>query len=260
MSRVRQLLPLALLGIAIVSALFAPRLLDYAFGVVFLAGAVVGLLSSPDRPTGEPGGLQWNGTWRVMGVGVIGLFGGGAIAWGWITAARVASGVVGIALLVLFSRWSRERRGEEEMGCGLLLLLFAATGWFGLFPTYFEQELWPGTPAGHTAPRNRRLSADMVGGPGPRVGGRCRRPLATARRCAGTAVDCDHCGCRCGHRAPSVARRGTVLVRGVAGGVNSRGSCIHLVPRLCLGTHSARLCLADSWTADSFVPALYSVF
>ena len=151
MSRIRQLLPLALLGIAIVSALFAPRLLDYAFGVVFLAGAVVGLLSSPDRPTGEPGGLQWNGTWRVMGVGVIGLFGGGAIAWGWITAARVTSGVVGIALLVLFSRWSRERRGEEEMGCGLLLLLFAATGWFGLFPTYFEQELWPGTPAGHTA-------------------------------------------------------------------------------------------------------------
>jgi len=142
--------PASLIGIAIVSALFAPRLLDYVLGALFLAGAAWGLWNSPDRPTNEPTGLRWNENWRVLGAGIVGLFGGGAIAWGWIPASRVTAGIVGLIFLARSSIWSRVRRDDEEMGCGLLLLLFAATGWLGLFPTYLEQELWPGTPAGQS--------------------------------------------------------------------------------------------------------------
>jgi hypothetical protein len=150
-SRIGQLSGSTLLGIALVSAFFAPRLLDYALGVVFLAGAARGLWGSPDDPTAEPGGSSGGVPLRVLAVGVFGLFGGGSIAWGWITAARVAAGVVGVGLLATAFPWSRERRHDEATGCAVLLVLFAATGWLGLFPTYLEEAIWPGTPAGRTA-------------------------------------------------------------------------------------------------------------
>jgi hypothetical protein len=147
---IRRLLTPALIGTAVVSAVFAPRLLDYALGVLFLAGASRGLWPSSDRPTGEPTGLPWGGTERVLAVGVVGLFGGGAIAWGWMTAARVAAGVVALAVLAAASTKPREWWGSESLGCAVLLGLFAATGWLGLSPPYLEERLWPGTPAGQT--------------------------------------------------------------------------------------------------------------
>ena len=150
MSRISHLLLPVLLGIAVISAIFAPRLLDYALGVVFLAFAARGLWDTSDRPTDEPAASRWSGTWRVMAIGILGLFGGGAIAWGWITAARVTAALVCLAFLVMAAPWSRERRDHEALGCATLVGLFALTGWLGLFPTYLEQALWPGTPAGQT--------------------------------------------------------------------------------------------------------------
>ncbi|HJZ53818.1 MAG TPA: hypothetical protein VKE74_02610, partial [Gemmataceae bacterium] len=141
-----RLLCPALFGIAIVSAFFAPRLVDYALGVVFLAAAARGLWGPSDRPSADPDGPLRSTDGRVMAVGIFGLFGGGAIAWGWITAARASAGVVGLALLAA----AYAKRDSEATGCAVLLGLFAATGWLGLFPPYLEQTLWPGTPAGRT--------------------------------------------------------------------------------------------------------------
>jgi hypothetical protein len=144
--------PLAgpLLAVAAVASLFLPRILDYAFGVVFLAGAAYGLWVSSRRATEDR--PAWGLLHPVPLVGFFGLFGGGSIAWGWLTASRVTAGVIGLALLapVVAMALRRRPRDVEAEGCGLILLLFAATGWLGLFPTYFEQTLWPPTPAGGT--------------------------------------------------------------------------------------------------------------
>lgn len=151
MPRMNRLLAPGLLGIAVISAVFAPRLLDYTLGVLFLANAPRGLWPSSHRPTEESPRPRWRDEpWRVMLVGVVGLFGGGAIAWGWMTASRVVAGVVGLWLFARASPWSREKRESEAMGCALLLGLFAVTGWLGFFPPYLEEHLWPGTPAGRT--------------------------------------------------------------------------------------------------------------
>jgi len=147
--RLSRLLAPLLIGTAVVSV-FVPRLLDYSLGVVFLAAAARGLRGSSDRPTEEPDGPR-SVTWRVMTVGVLGLFGGGAIAWGWMTAARATAGVVGLAILATAYATPRERRDSDAMGCAVLLGLFAMTGWLGLFPPYLEEAIWPGTPAGRTA-------------------------------------------------------------------------------------------------------------
>lgn len=145
-----RLLGRGLIGVAAVSALFAPRLLDYALGVLFLAVAARGLWGS-SRPPEEPAGPPRSVTWQVTVVGVVGLFGGGAIAWGWLTAARAVAGVVALALLATAYATPREQRDTGATGCAVLLGLFAVTGWLGLFPPYLEEALWPGTPAGRTA-------------------------------------------------------------------------------------------------------------
>jgi hypothetical protein len=149
--RIGHLLGPVLIGTAVVSAVFAPRLLDYALGVVFLGAAARGVWGSSDRPTGEPAGPRWGVTWRVAAVGIFGLFGGGSIAWGWMTAARVTAGVVGLALFARAAAMPRGQRDTEAVGCAVLLGLFAATGWLELFPPYLEEAVWPGTPAGRTA-------------------------------------------------------------------------------------------------------------
>src|SRR5262249_14332304 len=149
--RISRLLTPVLIGIAVVSAFFGPRLLDYALGVVFLAIAARGLWGLSDGPAEEPDGSRWRGPLRVAAIGVIGLFGGGAVAWGGITAARVAAGVVGLAFFAMAYAMPRGQRDTEAMGCAVLLGLFAATGCVGLFPTFLEQAVWPGTPVGQTA-------------------------------------------------------------------------------------------------------------
>src|SRR5262249_1741999 len=116
-SRINRLLCPALFGIAIVSAFFAPRLVDYALGVVFLAAAARGLWGPRDRPSADPDGPRGSTDGRVMAVGIFGLFGGGAIAWGWITAARASAGVVGLALLAA----AYAKRDSEATGCAVLL-------------------------------------------------------------------------------------------------------------------------------------------
>jgi len=149
--RANRLLVPGLMGIAAVSAVFAPRLLDYTLGVLFLAFAAWGLWPSSNRPTEECDGPQCKDEpCRVMLVGIVGLVGGGSIAWGWITAVRVAAGLVGLGFFLAAAPWTREKRESEGMGCALVLGLFAATGWLGFFPTYLEEHLWPGTPAGQT--------------------------------------------------------------------------------------------------------------
>ncbi len=134
---------------------FFPRALDVSLGVVCLAGAACGLFGLFQRlPVEQPWGIFH----PIILIGLFGLFGGGSIAWGWITAARVAAGCACFVILVeAVFRWLSDSveppeggLGEETSGCALILGLFAATGWLGLFPTYLEQELWPPTLAGGT--------------------------------------------------------------------------------------------------------------
>src|SRR5438067_9963705 len=136
-----------LLLLAGASAVFLPRVLDYALGALFLAGAARGLWASAGRPP-EERPPWWSLFHPVWLVGLCGLFGGGSIAWGWLTASRVAAGVAAVLFLAQAAA-SRGRDGEGT-GCALILGLFAATGWLGLFPSYLEQTLWPPTPAGQT--------------------------------------------------------------------------------------------------------------
>ena len=150
--RVRIGPPLGLLlaGAAFASV-FLPRALDYAFGVVFLAGAARGLWASSGRLPEERSGGRWGLFHPVALVGLCGLFGGGSIAWGWLTAARAVAGVAGLAILAQAAASRGQQRDVEAVGCALLLGLFAAIGWLGLFPSYLEEAIWPGTPAAGTA-------------------------------------------------------------------------------------------------------------
>jgi hypothetical protein len=136
--------------VAAVVSVFVPRLLDYAFGLVFLAAAARGMWGFSASPVKEPSRSWWTEVRPAIGVGILGLFGGGAIAWGWITAARAAAGVVGLTLFAVAWAMPRQQRDTEAMGCAALLGLFALTGWLGLFPPYLEESIWPGNPAGRT--------------------------------------------------------------------------------------------------------------
>ncbi len=150
MPRIRQLLGPVLIGIAVVS-IWAPRLLDYTLGVVFLAGAAQSLLVSTFRTVEGAVGSRVGVSWQVTMPRAFGLFGGGSIAWGWMTASRVTAGGLCLALIARAALLRREQRDVEGLGCGVFLGAYAATAWLGLFSPYLEGTLWPGTPAGRTA-------------------------------------------------------------------------------------------------------------
>jgi hypothetical protein len=148
--RIGPLLSFLLAGAAIAS-FFVPRALDYAFGAVFLAGAARGLRAALDHSLEERSGWRWGLFHPVILIGLCSLFGGGSIAWGWLTAARAAAGVAAFAILAQAVASSRQDRDIQALGCAPLLGLFAATGWLGLFPPFLEEAIVPGTPAARTA-------------------------------------------------------------------------------------------------------------
>jgi hypothetical protein len=143
---VNKFAPLILLAL-IALAVYNSRAFELVFGAGCLIGAASGLRNILRRP---PSTHKWGIFHPVMLVGLFGLLGGGSIAWGCLTAARAAAGCASVLVLTqaIFSR--REQRDGEAVGCALIAALFATTGWLGLFPTYFEQELFPGTAAGRS--------------------------------------------------------------------------------------------------------------
>jgi len=66
-----------------------------------------------------------------------------------VAACRPGAGVAGLVFLA--ANATREHRDADEVGCGLTLGAFAATGLIGLFWAGAEKAGWPGTPAGRSA-------------------------------------------------------------------------------------------------------------
>jgi len=83
-ARVGQALTPFLFGAAALS-LFVPGVLDFALGIVFLAGAGKGWWAVARRPVEAEG---WGPLHPAVLLGLFGLFGGGAVAWGWLPAAQ----------------------------------------------------------------------------------------------------------------------------------------------------------------------------
>jgi hypothetical protein len=143
---VKKLIPLSV-PLLVALAFINPRAVEFVVGAVCLVGAASGLRYNLRCP---PDTHKFGVFHPVMLVGFFGLLGSGSIAWGMLTAARVTAGCVSVLILTQAAISRREERDGEAVGCAVFAALFATTGFLGLVPTYFEQEIFPGTAAGQT--------------------------------------------------------------------------------------------------------------
>ena len=124
-----------LLFLAVVASLFIPGVLDFALGIVCFVGIAWGWSVQTNLPPGQD---SLGVVDAAIFFGLCGLFGGGAIAWGWLSAARATAVMVCLRIL------ATERDGNA-VGLAILLGLFAATGWLATISSWPEHYLWSGT-------------------------------------------------------------------------------------------------------------------